>query len=102
FALPRKGQPLVVNGKLNCQVIITDDNPKGKDWKNRVADCGHVAMAEAALDLGTDFARPLLDGPLEVHFVFRMPRTAAHLRTDGSLKPSAPTRPTVRPDVLKL
>jgi Holliday junction resolvase RusA-like endonuclease len=101
FVIPRAGQPLAVTGpngrqRFNGRVIITDDNPNSRDWKNRVAQEGQVAMR------GQSFERPLFEGPLAVTFVFRMPRIKGHYRASGELKPNAPMRPTVRPDALKL
>lgn len=92
FPMARKGEPIVKNGKFNGRVIIVDANPKGRDWKNRIAQEASLVMA----------GKPLLHGPLEVSFVFKMPRIVGHYRTNGELKPTAPNRPIVRPDALKL
>jgi len=101
FAIARKGQPMTLNGKFNGRVLITDMNPKGREWKNRIADIASQAMAK--LDL--PFQEPLLTGPVEVWFEFRMPRPQSHYRTGqfcGHLKDSAPTWHIGRPDALKL
>lgn len=99
FPMKRKGQGWTdANGKFAGRVIITDNNPKARDWRITASHAASQAMAAAQLP----FERPLLDGPLEVSMVFRMPRLASHRRSNGELKPNAPARPPVRPDVLKL
>lgn len=117
------------NGAYTGRVAVADNNPKGKDWKNRVADAGNEAMSNlwkcsrcgAFIDWKTiTICRPdpscpecdgdhtcqrineLFAGPLEVHFIFRMPRLKSHYRTNGELKQNAPSAPIVRPDALKL
>ena len=77
-------------GDGSLGVRVTDDNPKGRDWK--------IAVAAAAPKLSPD---TLLSGPLTVEFIFELPRPAGHFGKRGLL-PSAPACPTVRPDVLKL
>lgn len=77
------------------RIIVADDNRKAKPWQAVVASAGHEAMA----------GRALLDGPLAVRIVFFQPRPKGHFgsgRNSAVLKPSAPPRPIVRPDVLKL
>lgn len=74
--------------KLN-RVIVTEDNPKSKDWRNSVA----WAAAESV--------RTPLHGPLEVRFLFLLTRPKGHYGSRG-LRPSAPKYPTVKPDVTKL
>jgi Holliday junction resolvase RusA-like endonuclease len=98
FAIPRKGQPIVKNGKFNGRVIISDANPKSSDWKETVK----FAAVRAMVELDRPFTSPLIEGPLEVSMIFRMPRIKQHFRSNGLLKESAPARPTVRPDTLKL
>jgi Holliday junction resolvase RusA-like endonuclease len=43
-----------------------------------------------------------LEGPLVLTLTFYMPRPKGHRRKDGTLKPSAPAYPTVKPDTTKL
>lgn len=69
---------------------VVDANPKAKDWKMTVAAAAGAAYQGA-----------LLEGPLAVTFEFELPRPQGHFGTRG-LKPSAPSHPTVKPDVLKL
>lgn len=91
FALKR-------NGHYTGRTIVTDANAKAAPWKTNVAYEGSAAMALVQLP----FDQPLLEGPLEVRFVFRMPRLKSHYHADGRLRANAPARPEVRPDVLKL
>lgn len=79
-----------IDGKLG--VRVTDANPKAKLWQSIV---GTAALAE----VGGGFS--LLDGPLSVEMNFYLVRPAGHMGKRG-LRPSAPTRPTVKPDLLKL
>ena len=69
---------------------MVDANPKAKDWKRTVA----IAAADV-------FKGDLLEGPLAVEFFFEVPRPQGHFGKRGLLD-SAPTHPTVKPDVLKL
>lgn len=76
-------------------IAVVDANAKSKPWKQEVA-----AAANAAYD-GTS----LLTGPLAVTFVFTVTRPKSHYGTGKNsqvLKPSAPSDPTIRPDLLKL
>ncbi len=71
--------------------IITEDNPRSKDWR--------ASVAQAAAEV---FKKPLA-GPLEVIFEFYLPRPAGHIsKKKGGLRKSAPVYPVTRPDVLKL
>lgn len=75
-------------------VRVTDDNPRAKPWKAR--------MARAAKKR---YFGELLREPLYVQFVFTMPRPKGHFgtgRNAGRVKDSAPEWPAVKPDVLKL
>lgn len=91
------GQPAPAGSKRGFynqparRVILTDDSKQSRPWKAQVAD-------KAAAEMN---GRELLDGPLAVTFKFVRPRPASHTGKRG-LKPSAPTHPTTRPDVLKL
>lgn len=75
-------------------VRISDMNPKASSWKHDVIS--------AAMEVCSG---ELLTGPLQVRFTFFIQRPQGHYgtgRNAGKLKPSAPTYPTKRPDVLKL
>jgi Holliday junction resolvase RusA-like endonuclease len=80
FVVPVKEKP----GKY--QAVITEDNRKSKPWRQSVA--------KERID------SPVM-GPIAVRFIFQMPRPKSHFGKYGLL-PSAPTRPTVKPDVTKL
>jgi len=73
------------------RAIVTDDNPKAKDWKRTVA-----VFAQQ------NYIGALLEGPLRVEMRFVMPRVQAHFRSNGELKPVAPRFHTKKPDALKL
>lgn len=94
FAI-RNGRGEIVTRENGAPVIaVTDDNPKGKQWKSRVADAARAA-----------YSGPLLDGPLKVEMRFIVPRPKGHYgsgRNASFLRESAPEFPTVKPDVLKL
>lgn len=76
------------NGNLG--VSVSDDNPKGKDWK--------AVVAHAAREV---YHGDLLDGPLAVTFVFYFPRPKGHFGKRGLLA-SAPQHHAKKPDALKL
>jgi Holliday junction resolvase RusA-like endonuclease len=78
FINPKTGRP-----------IITEDNPKSKDWRASVAQAAAAAI------------KAPLSGPLEVIFEFYLPRPANHTGKKG-LRKTAPMYPVTRPDVLKL
>jgi Holliday junction resolvase RusA-like endonuclease len=74
--------------------VVVDANPKAKGWKERVG----AACAE-------QYGGPFLEGALAMTVRFYAPRPAKHFgsgRNSGLLKDSAPSRPTVAPDVDKL
>jgi Holliday junction resolvase RusA-like endonuclease len=73
------------------RVIVTDDAKNSRPWKAQVTDAAAQAMHGAEL----------LDGPLILGLEFYMPRPKGHFGKRG-LRPSAPTAPTVKPDLLKL
>lgn len=76
------------------RVIVTDDNPKSKDWKS------HVAQAA-----GEQFDGDIIDGPVEMWLTFYAPRPKGHFGTGKNahaVKDSAPLYPTVKPDTTKL
>lgn len=78
------------------RVMIVDDNPKSRAWKDAVAQTVGAARGDDA---------ELLTGALAVEFVFYLPRPQGHYgsgKNAGKLRPSAPAYPIVRPDVTKL
>lgn len=76
------------NGALG--VRVTDDNPKGRAWKEAVASSARQA-----------YDGPLLDGPLQLGLRFILPRPKGHFGVKG-LRGSAPPYPAVKPDLLKM
>jgi Holliday junction resolvase RusA-like endonuclease len=84
--------------KKAARVIVTDDNKRSRPWKAEVASAAQTAMlAQSVTPGGT-----LVDGPLELSLTFVVPRPKGHFGAKGSVRPSAPSHPIVRPDVLKL
>lgn len=86
----KKFIPHAKTGKMIC----LDMGKNNAGWKKTVAK--HAAVA---------YRGPLLEGALIVQMVFFVLRPQGHFgegRNAGTLKPSAPRFPTVKPDVLKL
>lgn len=80
------------------RVIVTDDSARSRPWKAQVADA--AAQALAAHPDPPPFDAALY---LEIHFYVQRPK--GHFGTGknaGVVRSSAPTRPTVKPDLLKL
>jgi len=71
------------------RVVITEDNKRCKDWRATVALVASDSIHEP------------LQGPLEVHFDFCLPRPKGHYGKNG-LRPGAPAYPNVKPDSTKL
>ena len=92
------GQPATQGSKrafvTPSGVALADDNPRLKDWRAAVAQAARQA-----------YRGPLLEGPVALDLTFRRPRPKGHFgtgRNAGTLKSSAPPRPTSKPDVTKL
>jgi Holliday junction resolvase RusA-like endonuclease len=85
-------------------------SPKGRDRKGRVIlveSSKKVKPWRAAVTAAAELVRPseLLDGPLVADMIFSLPRPLGHFgtgRNAGLVKPSAPLRPHVVPDLSKL
>lgn len=99
FFVPGKPQPagskraFVLKGGANKgRAIVTDANPKAKDWKADVrAACTYEGQP--------------MECPLQLRLVFYMLRPQSHYGTGKNrhnLKPSAPHFPTTKPDTTKL
>lgn len=71
------------------RVVITEDNKKSKPWRAMVAWAA------------SEIIKVPLTGPLEVCYMFLVTRPKGHFGARG-LRPSAPSHPTVKPDVTKL
>lgn len=79
------------------RTLVTDANKRAKPWQAEVRSAAHTAMAA---EHGHEHYAPL-GGSLAVAMTFTVARPLGHYGTRG-LRPSAPERPAVRPDVLKL
>ena len=89
---PGGGKQLVTRANGSPMIVVVDDNPKSKDWKNAVACEARKA-----------YRGELLDGALSVEFTFYRPRPKGHYGTKGlNKKGLASGHPTTKPDVLKL
>lgn len=74
------------------KVMVIDACSSSRDWKTTVSQFALVAFA----------GRSLLDGPLRLDCEFHMPRPAAHFKSNGRVKDSAPYWHTYTPDATKL
>lgn len=82
---------------IKGRAIITDANPKARDWK---IDVQHAARSIAERMEGNVLRCPI---KLVVHFV--LPRPKSHYRTGKNaaiLRPDAPHRHAIKPDTTKL
>ena len=70
--------------------VITEANPKAKNWRSTVAQVAAEVM------------RSPLQGALSVRFEFFKARPKGHYNAKGILRPSAPAYPTTKPDTTKL
>lgn len=82
-------------GDGSLGVRVSDDNPKGANWKQ--------AVAYSALE-SLNGHRGLLTGALSVTMTFYRPRPAGHFKVHGELSKAglSQSAPVSRPDVLKL
>lgn len=90
----KRGFAIRRGGVLTGQVAITDACKGSADWKHTVAFTARQ-----------HYTGPLMQGPLEVTFVFFQQRPKCHFGTGKNaaiLKSDAPKYPTSRPDLLKL
>lgn len=78
--------------------VIESSHDRVKSWRQAVVDEARAWQAQ----LG---GRPPLDGPVEAHMTFVLPRPKGHYGTGRNarvLKPSAPLYPAGKPDLDKL
>lgn len=74
------------------RVRLVESSPNVKPWRATIAaHCHEQGVAGKRYDM-----------PLSVSLRFAITRPAGHYRKDGTLKPSAPAFPTVKPDIDKL
>lgn len=94
--VPGKQQPAgskrIVTNRSTGRAYVVDANPKSRDWKTTVAQCASDAWN----------GEPLMTGAIRLAIVLCVARPRAHYGAKGSLKLSAPTYPTTRPDLTKL
>lgn len=74
------------------RAIVTDDSASTRPWRSDVRAAALEAMGDA----------PPPDGPVSVDVTFLFARPRAHLRADGTVRPSAPAAKVTRPDLDKL
>jgi len=103
------------------KIIVKDDSKGSKPWKQEIAgtareafarcpDCQHGRVIhlngqQTCSRCNGSALRGLLTGPIAVELVFYRRRPAGHFgsgRNAHKLRPSAPSVPATRPDVLKL
>lgn len=93
----KRGFAIKKGGAYTGKVAVIDACKGSRDWKH------DVKQAALTYIKGADFAP--LTCPIEVDFVFIMPRPKCHYGTgknESNLKSSAPFFPAGKPDVLKL
>lgn len=81
-------------GRADGRAILIDDCRRNKSWREVVAAAAWETMIGSPLS-----------GPLEVMFLFVVPRPRGHYGTGRNadrVRESAPDFPSVKPDVLKL
>lgn len=61
-------------------------------WRADIAQCAREAIGTA----------PMIEGPVQVHLFFRLPRPKAHYTARGVLRLDAPTYAPTTPDIDKL
>lgn len=73
-------------------VVVDAGGKRTKDWRAAVAAAGRIAMN----------GRGILQPPLVLTVMFRMPRPKSHLTSSGKLRRTSPVLPVSRPDLTKL
>lgn len=105
FAFEVLGRPAPQGSK---RVVPTAAGPRLVESSKAVGPYRETVAREAlaaATQLPADLRQRLLAGPVRVVLHFWLARPTGHLRTGRhhpQLRPSAPTRPAVKPDVDKL
>ena len=96
----KRAFPITPKGGGKPRIIITDDNPKGKGWRDSV-----IAAALETRNGQNWLISPqeLMTGALSVRMRFYRPRPKGHFGKHGLNKTGRESiAPTSRPDVLKL
>lgn len=76
-------------------VIVKDNDARQRTWDLDV-------RMQALAVMGERTEPAFVDVPIVVSIVFRLTRPKGHWHPKGGLKPSAPSRPMVKPDIDKL
>ncbi len=93
----KSGFAIRSKGGGRTRVVMKESSDKVKPWRQDVGEAARRALE--------DLDWVLLDGPLVVRMVFSFCRPVGHYgsgRNVGVLRPSAPRRPAVMPDLSKL
>lgn len=95
FFIPGKpvpgGSKRVFKKKRGPGFNVVDDAKGNKGWRKHVNELAWLAM----------HGKQIINGPVEMKFVFHMPRPKNHFTPFG-LRDHAPSSMTVKPDALKL
>lgn len=87
------------------RVMITDASARSRPWKAQVTDAAIEAMGFTLVADKDGKVIPMFDEPVVVAMTFHVARPKSHFgsgKNAGQVKASAPTRPTTKPDLLKL
>lgn len=89
-----QGSQRAFNRKGGGRPIVTADNAKTRPWKDAITWAAQTAAHKAELQT--------IREPINVNVHFRFLRPTGHYGARGTLLPSAPGRPKVKPDLDKL
>lgn len=89
---PATGGSKIPGRAKNGRLFVRDDNPRAKEWKERVAQVVGELMSN----------RELYQGPLKLTVTFYRPRPKGHFTSKGALTRSASRHPVTKPDLTKL
>lgn len=92
YGEPATGGSKIPGKAKNGKLFVRDDNPRAREWKDRVGQVAGELMRN----------RELYQGPLALSVKFYRPRPKGHYTSKGALTRSAPRHPTTKPDLTKL
>jgi Holliday junction resolvase RusA-like endonuclease len=92
YGEPAPGGSKIPGMAKNGKMFVRDDNPRTREWKDRVGQVAGELMRN----------RELYPGPLKLTVVFYRPRPKGHYTSKGGLTRSAPKHPITKPDLTKL
>ena len=90
-----QGSKRAFRNKYSGRIQQVESSNRAAPWRSDIRDAAEKALAD----------REPLDGPVDVTLAFRLPRPKGHYRTGkhaGELRPTAPPKPTGKPDLDKL